>query len=118
VKRWAWLAAGLVVAGGLAALGAARVFGRPGSRPATLVSVVTMWLAAWVLWSFAGGLAARYGVLDSYDSSLFAALAAVGGVWQYRVQVRQGRERGLTVFVAAQLLWLGVILLQNGALNR
>jgi hypothetical protein len=118
VRRWTWLAAGLVVAGGLAALGVARVFGRPGSRPATLVSVVTMWLAAWVLWSFAGGLAARYGVLDGYDSSLFAALAATGGVWQYRVQVRQGRERGLTVFVAAQLLWLGIVLLQNGALSR
>jgi len=118
VKRWAWLAAGFVVAGGLAALGAARVFGRPGSRPATLVSVVTMWLAAWVLWSFAGGLAARYGALDRYDGSLFAALAAMGGVWQYRVQVRQGRDRGLTIFVAAQLLWLSIVLVQNGALNR
>jgi len=118
VRRWAWLAAGLLVAGGLAALGAARVFGRAGSRPATLVSVVTMWLAAWVLWSFAGGLAARYGALDRYDGSLFAALAAVGGVWQYRVQVRQGRDRGLTLFVAAQLLWLAIILVQNGALTR
>ena len=56
MRRWAWLAAGLLVAGGLAALGAARVFGRAGSRPATLVSVVTMWLAAWVLWSFAGAI--------------------------------------------------------------
>jgi hypothetical protein len=118
VRRWTWLAAGLVVVGGLTALGAARAFGRRGSRPATLVSVVTMWLAAWVLWGFAGGLAARYGALDSYDSTFFAALAAIGGVWQYRVQLRHGRERGLSVFVAAQLLWLGVVLLQNGALNR
>ena len=83
-----------------------------------MVFVVGMWLAAWVLWSFAGGLAARYGALDRYDGSLFAALAAMGGVWQYRVQVRQGRDRGLTIFVAAQLLWLSIVLVQNGALNR
>jgi hypothetical protein len=118
VRRWAWLTAGVVVAGALAALGAARVFGRRGSRPATLISVVTMWLGAWVLWSFAGGLAARYGVLDTYEGSLFAAVAAIGGIWQYRVQVGEGRERGLVVFVGAQLLWLGIVLVQNGVLSR
>ena len=118
MKRWIWLAAGVMVAGALAALGAARVFGRPGSRPATLISVVTAWLAAWVLWSFAGGLAAQAGVLETYDGSLFALVAVAGGVWQYRIQVRQGRERGLAVFVAGQLLWLGVVLLRNGVLER
>jgi hypothetical protein len=40
----------------------------------------------------------------------------LGGVWQYRVQVRQGNQQGLAVFVAAQLLWLGVVLWQNGIL--
>lgn len=116
MRRWAWLAAGVVVVSGLVALGAARLLGRPGSRPATLVSVVSAWLAAWVLWGFAGGLAARYGLLETYDGALFAAVAAIGGVWQYRVQLRRGRDRGLTVFVAAQLLWLAVVLLQNGLL--
>jgi len=118
VRRWAWLAAGLVIAGGLASLAAARVLGRRGARPAALLSVVTMWLAAWVLWSFAGGLAARYGVLETYDGSLFLVLAALGGVWQYRALIGQGREHGLAVFVGAQLLWLGVVLLQNGVLTR
>jgi hypothetical protein len=117
VKRWVWLAAGLAVAGGLAALGAARVFGRPGSRAATLISVVTGWLAAWVLWGFAGGLAAHWGVLETYDGSPFAVLAVAGGIWQYRTQTRYGRERGLAVFVGGQLLWLGVLLLRNGVLD-
>jgi hypothetical protein len=75
-------------------------------------------LSAWVLWSFAGGLAARHGVLETYDGTLFALVAALGGFWQYRTQVQQGRERGLAVFVAAQLRWLGVVLLQNGVLPR
>jgi hypothetical protein len=117
VKRWAWLGAGLLVVLGLVTLGAARMAGRSGSRPATLLSVVTMWLAAWVLWGFAGGFAAHYGVLTTYDGTLFTALAVAGGVWQYRTQVRQGRQQGLAVFVAAQLLWLGVVLWQNGVLT-
>ena len=118
MRRWIWLAGGVVVAGSLVALGAARVLGRPGSRPATVLSVVTGWLAAWVLWTFSGGLAARHGLLDTYDGTLYAAVAAVGGLWQYRTQVQQGRERGLAVFVAAQLVWLGIVLLQNGVLTR
>jgi hypothetical protein len=113
-----WLAGGLLIAGGLAAAGAARVFGRRGSRASAVVSVVTMWLAAWVLWSFAGGLAARYGLLDTYDGSLFLLLAALGGLGQYRALIDRGREQGLAVFVGAQLLWLGVVLLQNGVLTR
>jgi hypothetical protein len=115
VKRWVWLAGGLVVVFGLIAARAARLAGRQGSRPATLVSVVTAWLAAWALWGFAGGLAMYFGVA-TYDGSLFALLAVLGGVWQYRVQVRQGNQQGLAVFVAAQLLWLGVVLWQNGIL--
>jgi len=118
VRRWAWLVGGLVILGGLVALGAARVSGRPGSRPAALLSVVTMWLGAWVLWGFAGGLAAHYGALARYDGTLFTVLAAVGAVWHYRAYVRQGRQQGLAVFVAGQLLWLGVVLWQNGVLDQ
>jgi hypothetical protein len=117
VKRWAWLVAGVAILGGLVALGAARATGRSGSRPATLVSVVTMWLGAWVLWGFGGGLAARYGALATYDSTLFSVLALAGGVWQYRTHVQQGRQSGLAVFVAGQLLWLGVVLWQNGVMS-
>ena len=116
MRRWVWLASGAVIVGGLLALGAARMAGRRGSRPATLVSVVTAWLGAWVLWGFAGGLAAHYGVLATYDGTLFTALALAGGLWQYRIQVRQGRQQGLAVFVAGQLVWLGVVLWQNGVL--
>jgi hypothetical protein len=116
VRRWIWLAGGVVIAGSLLALFGSRLLGRQGSRPATLLSVVTGWLAAWVLWSFAGGLAARHGLLETYDGSLFALVAVGGGLWQYRSQLRQGREVGLAIFVGAQLVWLGVVLLQNGAL--
>lgn len=117
VKRWAWVAAALLVLGGLLAVGAARLTGRRGSRPATLVSVITMWLAAWVLWGFVGGLAAHYD-MATYDGTLFTVLAVVGAVWQYRTQVRQGRQQGLAVFVAGQLVWLGMVLWQNGVLSR
>ncbi len=117
MRRWIWLAGGVVIACSLLALFGSRLLGRPGSRPATLLSVVTGWLAAWVLWSFAGGLAARHGLLETYDGSLFALVAVAGGLWQYRTQLRQGREVGLAIFVGAQLVWLGVVLLQNGALS-
>ena len=100
---------------GAIAVGAARMSGRRGARPETLVSVVTAWLGAWVLWSFVGGLASHYNVA-TYDGQLFALFALAGAVWQYRVQARQGRQQGLAVFVAGQLLWLGVVLWQNGVL--
>jgi len=112
-----WLAGGAVITGSLLALGASRLFGRRGSRPAALISVLSGWLGAWVLWSFVGGLAASHGVLDTYDGSWFALLALVGGFWQYRTQVQLGRERGLAVFVAGQLVWLAVVLVRNGVLS-
>lgn len=117
MKRWIWLAGGVVIVGSLLALVASRALGRQGSRPAALISVVTGWLAAWVLWSFAGGLAAREGLLETYDGTLFALIALAGGAWQYRAQLTQGRERGLVVFVGAQLVWLLVVLVQNGVLR-
>ena len=118
MKRWVWLTAGLIVLVSIAGLWTARLAGRRGSRFSVLITVVTGWLAAWVLWGFVGGLAAHYGVLGTYDSTLFAVLAIIGGVWQYRTYVRKGREPALAVFVAGQLLWLGVILVQNGVLSR
>jgi hypothetical protein len=106
----------LVLAG--AAVLAARFLGRPASRASILVSVISHWLAAYVLWTFAAGLGHRYGLLASYDARLFLVLAAVVGVWHYRVQVTRGREPGLVVFVGGQLAWLGIVLVQNGVLRQ
>jgi hypothetical protein len=112
----------LVVLAGLLAVGLTiatieRLRGRRGSPAALLVSVAVQWLAAWVLWSFAGGLALRAGLLGAYDGSLFPLVAVAGGVWQYRAAVARGREHGLVVFVGAQLAWLAVVLLRNGLLR-
>ena len=71
-----------------------------------------------MLWSFAGGLARRYGLLDTYHAAIFGPLAIAGGVWEYRTAAAAGRERGLLVFVGGQLVWLAVVLLQNGTLGR
>jgi hypothetical protein len=117
VRRWALLAGATVVVGALAAAWLARAAGRSGTRAAVLGGVVAGWLGAWVLWGFAGGLAARWGWLQVYDAALFAPLALVGGVWQYRAQTRSGRERGLLVFVGGQLVWLLFVLARNGVLG-
>jgi hypothetical protein len=118
VTRWAFALTGAIIVLGGLAIWTARLFGRSGSRLSVLVSVLSGWLAAYVLWSFAGGLAARYGFLESYNGGFFAVFALVGGMWQYRAQVSHGRERGLTVFIAAQLVWLVIVLVQNGALRN
>jgi len=95
----------------------ARALGWSGTRLSILGSVVALWLTAYVLWGFAGGLAAHHGLIARYDGALFAALAVAGGAWQYRTHVRRGRDRGLTVFVAAQLFWLVVVMARNGLLT-
>ena len=89
MKRWVWLTAGLLVLLGLVGLGTARLVGRRGSRASALIAVVTAWLAAWILWGFAGGLAAHYGALERYDGTLFTIIAVLGGIWQYRIYVRK-----------------------------
>jgi hypothetical protein len=114
VTRWAFATLAAVLVVGAVSIMAARFFGRSGSRASVLVSVVAHWLAAYVLWNFAGGLALHYGILGAYPGWLFAAVALAGGVWHYRTAVRGGRERGLTVFVGAQLAWLVIVLAQNG----
>ena len=112
-----WLASSLLavlVVTALCALGA-RVLGRRNARWSLLVSVVALWMGAVVLWNFAGGLALHYGLLTSYSGQVFTLVAVGGGIWHYRTAVASGRERGLTLFVAIQIAWLAVVLLQNGA---
>ena len=117
MTRWVLAALGAVLLLGLAVAAAARFLGRPGSRASILVSVVASWLGAWILWSFAGGLLVRGGVLATYHGGLFAPVALLGALAQYRVYVRAGRVEGLAVFVGGQLAWLAVVLVQNGALG-
>lgn len=98
---------------GLVAL-AAHLLGRRHARASILVSIIAQWLGAFVLWSFAGGLALHYGILARYPGQLFALLAVGGGFWHYRAATQSGRERGLTVFLGLQLAWLVLVLVQNG----
>lgn len=116
--RWAasTLLAVLAIAG-LTMLGA-RVLGRRNPRASILVSVLALWLGAFVLWNFAGGLALHYGLLTAYSSQIFAVVALGGGLWHYRTAIRSGRERGLTVFLGIQVAWLVIVLAQNGVFGR
>jgi hypothetical protein len=117
VTRWLVSAVLLVLLACAATIAVRRLLRRPPSRASVLLSVIASWLSAYVLWGFAGGLAARYGIITVYDASFFGVLALAGGAWQYRTQVRAGRERGLAVFVAGQLLWLFIVMVRNGALG-
>lgn len=118
VTRWTLAAFGLLILLGAGGVALARFFGRSGSRASILVSVVAHWLCAYVLWSFAGGLARQYGLVDTYETSWFLLLALVGVVWHYRLQIRAGREQGRAVFVGGQLLWLVIVLVQNGVFRN
>jgi hypothetical protein len=117
MTRWAVTFAVVLVVGSATVVWFARRLGKSGSRASILLSVVAGWIAAWALWTMAGGLAAQYGVITRYDSAVFAALAVGAGIVQYNAQVRQGREHGLAVFVGAQLLWLAVVMARNGLLS-
>jgi hypothetical protein len=116
VRRWALGAVALFIVLGVGSIAVLRALGFSGGRASSLVSVVSQWLAAYVLWSFAGGLALRYGVLEVYEPGLHALLAVGVALFQYRLQVRGGLERGRLVFVSGQLLWLVIVLAQNGTL--
>ena len=116
MTRWTLATGAVLVLGAIIAVTVARALGWSGSRLSILGSVIALWLTAYVLWGFAGGLAAHYGLIARYDGGVFAALAVAGAAWQYRTQVSRGRERGLTVFVAIQLLWLVVVMARNGLL--
>jgi amino acid transporter len=113
MTRWVFFSlAVILIIGGLTILGA-RLLGRT-SRASVLVSVIAHWLGAFVLWSFAGGLALHYGILSAYPGPFFGLVALAGGFWHYRTIVSFGRDRGLTVFVGVQLAWLVIVLAQNG----
>jgi hypothetical protein len=118
VTRWGLAGAVALMLAGIATVAVARALGKSGSRASIVVSVVAHWLAAYVLWSFAAGLAAHYGALGWYDGTVFGLLAVAGGVWQYRTHVREGRQRGLAVFVGGQIVWLVILMLRNGAFSN
>ncbi len=116
--RWVLLTFLTILALGVAATLVGRFLGRPESRASVLVSVIAHWLGAYVLWTFAAGLAHRYGVLSAYDSYLFVILAVVVGFWHYRMRIERGPQQGLAVFVGGQLAWLVILLIQNGLLRQ
>jgi hypothetical protein len=116
--RWALLAVLTILALGVAATLVGRFLGRAESRASVLVSVIAHWLGAYVLWTFAAGLAHRYGVLAAYDSYLFVILAVVVGFWHYRTRIERGRQPALAVFVGGQLVWLLILLVQNGIFRQ
>jgi hypothetical protein len=118
MTRWALVTVVILVLTVAVGVALARAFGKSGSRLSVALSVVSLWVAAWVLWSFAAGLAAYWGAIAWYDTGLFALLALAGGVWHYRTHVRAGRERGLVIFVGSQLVWLLILLVQNGAFSH
>jgi hypothetical protein len=112
---------GLVTLGVALALGAvgvfvARAFGASGSRAAAIVTVTARWLSAWVLWTFAGGLALQAGWLRVYEPAVFAAVAVVGAFMHYHLLAAGLRERARMLFVGSQLAWLVIVLAWNGAL--
>ncbi len=116
MTRWALLTLGAFIALGALTVATARFFGKSGTRLSIQVTVVAQWLAAYVLWSFAAGLAAKYALIGDYHAEWFAPFALAAGWWHYRVRLASGLERGLAVFVGAQLVWLAVILVANGLL--
>jgi hypothetical protein len=118
VTRWALVTLGAFILLGAAGVAIARFLGKSGSRLSVQVAVVSQWLGAYILWSFAAGLAAKYGALHGYDVWWFVPFALAVGWWQYRVRVTAGAERALTIFVGAQLAWLAVILYHAGLLTR
>jgi hypothetical protein len=118
MTRWALVTFVAILALGAGAVMVARFFGHSNSRASVLVSVISHWLAAYVLWTLAAGLGHRYGVLAAYESYFFVILALVVGFWHYRVRVARGREQGLIVFIGGQLVWLVILLVQNGVFRQ
>jgi len=116
VTRAALVALGAFILLGVVGVATARFFGKSGGRLAIQVSVAAHWLGAYVLWSFAAGLATKYRLIGEYEAWWFVPFALVAGWWHYRTRVTASAERALIVFVGAQLLWLGVILVGAGVL--
>lgn len=114
MRRWIVTATAVLVLVGVAAVSAARTLGWRGSRLSVLVSVLSQWLTAWLVWGLAGYLAVQAGLLADYEPELFAALGVLAGAWQYRTAVSAGRQGARLIFVGAQVLWLVIVLAQNG----
>jgi hypothetical protein len=116
VTRWALVTLGAFILLGVLGVATARLFGKSGTRLSIQISVVAHWLGAYVLWSFAAGLAAKYRLIAEYEAGWFVLFALVGGWWHYRARLAGTAERGLAIFVGAQLVWLAIILLRSGVL--
>ena len=117
MSRWALATLVVLFLLGAGAVALARLFGKSGSRASIGVSIIAHWLGAYVLWSFAAGLAVTAGLLTTYQSAAFAAICLLGAVFQYRAHLQAGRDRGLAIFVGVQLAWLVFVLFQNGMLT-
>ncbi|MBI1846468.1 MAG: hypothetical protein HY294_01450 [Candidatus Rokubacteria bacterium] len=117
MTRWTLAVFAVMLVGLTLVVAAARLFGGSGSRLSLIVSVASAWLGAWVLWSFAGGLALHYGALSTYDAPVFGVLALVAGVVQYRARLERGREPALAVFIGGQLVWIAIVLVRNGIVS-
>jgi hypothetical protein len=117
MSRWALATLVVLFLLGVGAVTLGRLFGKSGSRASVGVSIVAHWLAAYVLWSFAAGLAVTAGLLTTYQSAAFAAICLLGAVFQYRAHLQGGRDRALAIFVGVQLAWLVFVLFQNGMLT-
>ncbi len=114
MTRWAFVTLVAVLAVGAVGVFVARKLGRSNSRASALTSVVSQWLAAWVLWTFAAGLLLRSGVLVTYEQTIFTIVAFAGAWLHYRTLVTGARERARAIFVGVQLAWLVVLLVRNG----
>ncbi len=117
MSRWALATLVVLFLLGAGAVALARLFGKSGSRASVGVSIIAHWLGAYVLWSFAAGLAVTAGLLTTYQSAAFAAICLLGALVQYRAHLQAGRDRGLAIFVGVQLAWLVFVLFQNGMLT-
>jgi|RhiMethySRZTD1v2_1073278.scaffolds.fasta_scaffold04161_5 hypothetical protein len=117
MTRWALATLAALLLLGIGAVALARLFGKSGSRASVGVSILAYWLAAYVLWSFAAGLAVTTGLLTTYHTAAFATICLLGALFQYRAHVQAGRDRGLAIFFGVQLAWLVFVLLQNGMLT-
>src|SRR5207253_9723520 len=67
VTRWTLALGAVLVLGAIVSVALARAQGWSGTRLSVLGSVVALWLTAYVLWGFAGGLAAHHGLIARYD---------------------------------------------------
>ena len=113
MTKWALVTVGAFILLGLVGVATARFFGKSGSKLSIQISVAAHWFAAYVLWSFAAGLAVKYRLISEYEAGWFVLFGLVGGWVQYRARLAGDAERGLAIFVGAQLVWLLLILYGN-----